>query len=201
MAAVTHTHLEFKAHQGDGGAFGWTFAAHRLPTFPTVVLRDTVLHVHSQEADPLLLPRKISVPDSTGPSELCRSAFTGRARSGIVKYLSQPDLLAVPHLFEIPEEGLLTLLAGVTVQPFRGLKNSFNSFIKSLRRFTNWGLNEIKCSLKKNYNIDKRVFLFCLDFMDVYILQTWRTNSSMWCTHTHTRTDKLADASVSPLVA
>lgn len=134
MAAVTHTHLEFKAHQGDGGTFGGTFAAHRLPTLPTVVLWDTVLHVHSQKADPLLLTRKMSVPDSAGLSELCRSAVTGRLRSRTVKYLSQPDLLAVPHLFEIPEEGLLTFLAGVTVQPFWGLKNSF---LKSLRRFTN----------------------------------------------------------------
>lgn len=95
-----------------------------------MVLWDTVLHVHSQKAEPLLLTREMSVPDSTGLSELCRSAFTGRLRSHVVKYLSQPDLLAVPHLFEIPEEGLLALLAGVTVQPLWGLKNPF---LKSLR--------------------------------------------------------------------
>lgn len=40
------------------------------------------------------------------------------------KYLSQSNLLAVPHLLEVPEERLLTLLAGVTVQPFWGLKNT-----------------------------------------------------------------------------
>lgn len=40
VAAVTHTHLEFEAHEGDGGAFGRTFAAHRLATLPTVVLRN-----------------------------------------------------------------------------------------------------------------------------------------------------------------
>lgn len=41
VAAVTHTHLELEAHEGDGGAFGRTFATHRLATLPTVVLRDT----------------------------------------------------------------------------------------------------------------------------------------------------------------
>lgn len=38
VAAVTHTHLELEAHEGDGGAFGRTFAAHGLATLPTVVL-------------------------------------------------------------------------------------------------------------------------------------------------------------------
>lgn len=41
VAAVTHTHLELEAHEGDGGAFGRTFATHRLATLPTVVLRET----------------------------------------------------------------------------------------------------------------------------------------------------------------
>lgn len=35
--------------------------------------------------------------------------------------LSEADLFAVPHLFEVPEERLVTLLAGVTVQPFWSL--------------------------------------------------------------------------------
>lgn len=35
--------------------------------------------------------------------------------------LSQPNFLTVPHLFEVPEERLVTLLAGITVQPLRGL--------------------------------------------------------------------------------
>lgn len=41
MAAVTHTHLELEAHEGDGGAFGRTLATHGLAALPTVVLRDT----------------------------------------------------------------------------------------------------------------------------------------------------------------
>lgn len=40
MAAVTHTHLELKAHEGDGGAFGRTFATHGLATLPAVVLEE-----------------------------------------------------------------------------------------------------------------------------------------------------------------
>jgi len=40
VAAVTHTHLELEAHEGDGGAFGRTFATHCLATLPTVVLRN-----------------------------------------------------------------------------------------------------------------------------------------------------------------
>lgn len=39
--------------------------------------------------------------------------------------LSQADLLAVPHLFEVPEERLLALLAGVAVQPFWSLLPSY----------------------------------------------------------------------------
>lgn len=35
--------------------------------------------------------------------------------------LSQPNFLTVPHLLEVPEERLVTLLAGITVQPLRGL--------------------------------------------------------------------------------
>lgn len=42
VAAVTHTHLKLKAHEGDGGAFGRTLATHGLATLPTVVLRNTV---------------------------------------------------------------------------------------------------------------------------------------------------------------
>lgn len=38
VAAVTHAHLELKAHEGDGGAFGRTFATHSLATLPAVVL-------------------------------------------------------------------------------------------------------------------------------------------------------------------
>ena len=38
-----------------------------------------------------------------------------------VTHLSQANLPAVPHLLEVPEERLVALLAGVTVQPFRGL--------------------------------------------------------------------------------
>lgn len=41
VAAVTHTHLELEAHEGDGGAFGRTFSTHRLATLPTVMLRNT----------------------------------------------------------------------------------------------------------------------------------------------------------------
>lgn len=72
VAAVAHTHLELKAHEGDGGALGRTLAAHCLAALPAVVL-------------------------------------------------SQANLLAVPHLFEVPEERLLTLLTGVTVQPLWSL--------------------------------------------------------------------------------
>lgn len=39
VAAVAHTHLELEAHEGNGGAFGRTFAAHRLATLPTVMLK------------------------------------------------------------------------------------------------------------------------------------------------------------------
>lgn len=35
--------------------------------------------------------------------------------------LPEANLLTVPHLLEVPEERLLTLLAGVAVQPLRGL--------------------------------------------------------------------------------
>lgn len=35
--------------------------------------------------------------------------------------LSQANFLTVPHLPEVPEERLITLLAGITVQPLRGL--------------------------------------------------------------------------------
>lgn len=35
--------------------------------------------------------------------------------------LPQANFLTVPHLLEIPEERLVTLLAGVAVQPFRSL--------------------------------------------------------------------------------
>lgn len=38
VAAVAHTHLKLEAHEGDGGAFGRTFATHCLATLPTVVL-------------------------------------------------------------------------------------------------------------------------------------------------------------------
>lgn len=48
--------------------------------------------------------------------------FFGGGVQKTEKYLSQTDLLAVPHLLEIPEERLLTLLAGVAVQPFWRLK-------------------------------------------------------------------------------
>lgn len=125
VAAVTNTHLKFKAHQGDGGTFGWTFSTHRLPTLPTVVLLDRVSHVHSQKDDPLLLTRTISVENSLGlgRASYVEVHFMGRLKTCTVKYLSQSNLLAVPHLLEIPEEGLLTLLAGVTVQPFWSLKN------------------------------------------------------------------------------
>ena len=37
-------------------------------------------------------------------------------------YLSEADGLAVPHLLNVPEEGLLTLLTGVAVQPLRSLQ-------------------------------------------------------------------------------
>lgn len=36
-------------------------------------------------------------------------------------HLSQADFPAVPHLLEVPEERLVALLAGVAVQPLRGL--------------------------------------------------------------------------------
>lgn len=39
VAAVTHAHLKLKAHEGDGGAFGRTFATHCLAALPAVVLR------------------------------------------------------------------------------------------------------------------------------------------------------------------
>ena len=39
VAAVAHAHLELEAHEGDGGAFGRTLAAHGLATLPAVVLR------------------------------------------------------------------------------------------------------------------------------------------------------------------
>lgn len=38
VAAVTHAHLELEPHEGDGGAFGRTFAAHCLAALPAVVL-------------------------------------------------------------------------------------------------------------------------------------------------------------------
>ena len=38
VAAVTHSHLKLKAHEGDGGALGGALPAHRLPALPTVVL-------------------------------------------------------------------------------------------------------------------------------------------------------------------
>lgn len=38
VAAVTHAHLELESHEGDGGAFGRTFAAHCLAALPAVVL-------------------------------------------------------------------------------------------------------------------------------------------------------------------
>ena len=38
VAAVTHSHLKLKAHEGDGGALGGALPAHRLPTLPTMVL-------------------------------------------------------------------------------------------------------------------------------------------------------------------
>ncbi len=41
VAAVTHAHLEFEAHEGDGGAFGRTFATNCLATLPAVVLGNT----------------------------------------------------------------------------------------------------------------------------------------------------------------
>lgn len=41
IAAVTHPHFKLEAHEGDGGAFGRTFAAHCLATLSTVMLRST----------------------------------------------------------------------------------------------------------------------------------------------------------------
>lgn len=39
VAAVAHSDLELEAHEGDGGALGRTFTAHRLAALPAVVLR------------------------------------------------------------------------------------------------------------------------------------------------------------------
>lgn len=39
VAAVAHANLELEAHEGDSGAFGGAFAAHRLAALPAVVLR------------------------------------------------------------------------------------------------------------------------------------------------------------------
>lgn len=113
VAAVAHAHLELEAHLGDGGAFGGTFATHGLPTLPAVVLGDTGLHGRSRKAVP-----RLRAGAHLPPGRFYRFQNTER-------YLSQSDLLAVPHLLEIPEERLLTLLAGVTVQPFWGLQNAF----------------------------------------------------------------------------
>lgn len=41
--------------------------------------------------------------------------------------LSQPQRLCVPHLLYIPEEGLLTLLTGVTFQPLGSLRAEHSS--------------------------------------------------------------------------
>lgn len=49
-------------------------------------------------------------------------------------YLSKAYFLAIPHLFEVPEEWLVTFLARVTFQPFRCLRKegrgeSLNSIV------------------------------------------------------------------------
>lgn len=98
VAAVAHAHLELEAHQGDGGALGRTLAAHGLATLPAVVLRG------NQEG-------LVIVPGG---------CFVKEA-GGRVANLSEANFLAVPHLLEVPEERLLALLTGVTVQPLWGL--------------------------------------------------------------------------------
>lgn len=59
VAAVTHTHLELESHEGDGGAFGRTFATHGLATLPAVVLKNTVglQHVSFDYQQSQFLPR------------------------------------------------------------------------------------------------------------------------------------------------
>ena len=38
-----------------------------------------------------------------------------------LQHTIQANFLTVPHLLEVPEKRLIALLAGITVQPFRGL--------------------------------------------------------------------------------
>lgn len=89
-AGVTHPHGELEAHDGVCGAFGTAFSANRLSTLPAVVLRK----------------HRCGITHGEGLQTDARWA---------VSYLPEPQGLTVPHLLDVPEEWLLTLLARVTV--------------------------------------------------------------------------------------
>lgn len=61
---------------------------------------------------------------------------TGGTALGSGRYLSEAQGFGVPHLLDVPEEGLLALLAGVAVQPLWRLQGEeYDLFCDDKSRF------------------------------------------------------------------
>lgn len=98
-AGVAQPHRELEAHDGVCGAFGTTFPTYSHAALPAVVLQTSKTHVYCNRLmDSWLLSQPVAA------------------------YLSEPQGLSVPHLLDVPEERLLTLLTRVAVQPLGRLQ-------------------------------------------------------------------------------